>query len=46
MPFLIFLFMCLAELGLSCSTQDLSLWHVGSSSLTRDGTRGIGSWES
>ena len=40
----------LAALGLSCDTQDLqfSLWHVGSSSLTRDWTWApcIGSRES
>ena len=29
----------LAALGLSCSTHDHWLWHVGSSSQTRDGTR-------
>ena len=30
----------LAPLGLSCSMQDLWLWHVGSSSLTRNQTWG------
>ena len=44
--FLIFLFIYLAELDLSCSMQDLPLWHVGSSSLTRGGTRGSLHWES
>ena len=38
--FSMFLFIYLAALGLSCSTQDLpsSSWHVGSSSETRDRT--------
>ena len=30
------IFIYLAALGLSCSMWDLYLWHVGSSSLTRD----------
>ena len=34
------LYIYLVVLGLSCSMQDLSLWHVGSSSLTRARTWG------
>ena len=34
--FLIIFKIYLAALGLSWSTQDPQLWHVGSSSLTRD----------
>ena len=35
--FILFFFLnYLAALGLSCGTQDLWLWHVGSSSLNRD----------
>ena len=32
------IFIYLAAPGLPCSTRDLQLWHVGSSSLTRGGT--------
>ena len=32
-------FIYLATLGLSCSIQDFQLWHVESSSLTRDQTQ-------
>ena len=34
-----YLFIYVAVLGLSCSLQDLSLWHAGSSSMTRDQTQ-------
>ena len=34
-----FKFIYLAALGLNCDVQDLSLWHVGSSPLTRDRTQ-------
>ena len=34
-----YLFIYLAALGLSCGMWDLQLWHVESSSLTRDQTR-------
>ena len=39
--FLFLIFVYLASLGLRCGMQDLRsvLWHVGSSSLTQDGTR-------
>ena len=51
--FLIYSFICLPALGLSCSTQDLQwwhmnsqLWHVRPSSLTRDQTHSpaLGWW--
>ena len=34
-----FYFPYLVALGLHCGRWDLSLWHVGSSSLTRDGSQ-------
>ena len=38
--FLIFIYL----FGFSCGTLDLYLWHVGSSSLTRDQTPGLLHW--
>ena len=42
------MFIYLAALGLRCGMQDLQLWQVGSSSLTRDRTQApcLGSRES
>ena len=46
---MIFQYLCvfiyLAALGLSCGMEDLQLWHVGSSSLTRDQTQAPYIWE-